>query len=52
MEKVGLVVHVCVGLLYAWYVQGTVVGRHAEMGATLSANHVYPVEGVTYEVRL
>ena len=33
-------------LLHAWYVQGTVVGRHAETGETLSANHVYPVGGV------
>ncbi len=32
--------------LRAWYVQGTVVGRHAETGETLSANHVYPVGGV------
>ena len=32
-------------LLYTWYVQGTVVGRHAETGVTLSANHVYPVGG-------
>ena len=50
VEKVGLIVHVCVGLLYAWYVQGTVVGRHAETGVTLSANHVYPVGGVTLVV--
>jgi hypothetical protein len=33
-------------LVYTWYVQGTVVGRHAETGVTLSANHVYPVGGV------
>jgi hypothetical protein len=32
--------------VHAWYVQGTVVGRHAETGETLSANHVYPVGGV------
>jgi hypothetical protein len=36
--------------LYAWYLQGTVVGRHAETGATLSENHVYPVGGATLVV--
>ena len=42
---------VCFGLIYAWYVHGTVVGRHAETGETLSVNHVYPVGDVTHEVR-
>jgi hypothetical protein len=32
-------------LLHAWYLQGTVAGRHAETGETLSANHAYPVGG-------
>ena len=39
-------------LLHAWYVQGTVVGRHAETGETLSANHVYPVGGVPFGTSL
>ena len=34
--------------LHAWYTHETVVGRHAETGETLSANHVYPVGGVAY----
>jgi hypothetical protein len=34
---------------YAWYIHGTMVGRRAETGATLSANHVYPVGGVAHE---
>jgi hypothetical protein len=42
---------VCFGLIHAWYVHGTVVGRHAETGETLSANHVFPVGDVTHEVR-
>jgi hypothetical protein len=39
-------------LLHAWYVQGTVVGRHAETGETLSENHVYPVGGVPFGTSL
>ena len=46
-----VVILVCFGLLYAWYIHGTMVGRHAETGATLSENHVYPVGGVAYEAR-
>jgi hypothetical protein len=38
------------GMRLVWH--GTVVGRHAETGATLSENHVHPVEDVTHEVRL
>jgi hypothetical protein len=41
--SVGLEFLVCFGLLYAWYVHGTVVGRHGETGESLSTNHVYPV---------
>ena len=51
MCEVGLLLPVCFGLVHAWYVHGTVVGRHAETGATLSENHVYPVGGVAYEAR-
>ena len=36
---------------YAWYIYGTMDGRRAETGATLSANHVYPVGGVAHEAR-
>ena len=41
--SVGLVLLVCFGLLYAWYVHETVAGRHGETGESLSTNHVYPV---------
>jgi hypothetical protein len=47
--QVGSTLLVCFGLLLAWYVHGTMVGRHAETGETLSENHVYPVGGVAYE---
>ena len=36
---------------YAGYIHGTMDGRRAETGATLSANHVYPVGGVAHEAR-
>ena len=41
--KIGFMLFVCVGLLTAWYVHGTVVGWHAEMVFNLSDNHAYPV---------
>ena len=41
--SVGLAFLVCFGLLNAWYVHGTVAGRHGETGESLSTNHVYPV---------
>ena len=41
--SVGIAFPVCFGLLDAWYVHGTVVGRHGETGESLSTNHVYPV---------
>ena len=41
--KIGFMLFVCFGLLTAWYVHGTVVGWHAEMGFDLSENHVYHV---------
>jgi hypothetical protein len=41
--RVGLAFPVCFGLSHAWYKHGTMVGRHAETGESLSAKHVYPV---------
>jgi hypothetical protein len=39
-------------LLYAWYDMVRWLGRHAETGETLSANHVYPVGGVPFGTSL
>ena len=36
---------------HAWYDMELWLGRYAEMGATLSANHTFPVGGVTLVVR-
>ena len=49
--SVGLAFPVSYGLVYAWYVHGTVAGRHGETGESLSMNHVYPVGNVASVLR-
>ena len=41
--SVGLEFLVCFGLLVAWYVHATVVGRNGETGKRLSTTRVYPI---------
>jgi hypothetical protein len=48
---IGFILLVCFGLVYAWYVHETVVGRHAETGFDLSENHVYPVGDAAHVAR-
>ncbi len=48
---ISIVLLVCFGFISALYDMELWLSRCAETGATLSANHVYPVGGVAHEAR-
>ena len=48
---ISIVLLVCFGFISARYNMELWLSRHAETGATLSANHDFPVGGVTLVVR-
>ena len=49
--KVGFAFPICFDLITLGMYMELWLGRHAETGETLSANHVFPVGGVTLVVR-